>query len=140
VVHEEHYLIDKSAFERLNRPEALELWQGPLVQGRIGICWPTEAEILYSARSPKEYRQVKAMLGDLYTWVPEPDGVGTRVLDLLDQLSDRGFHRSASVVDLQVAVMAAVNGLTVLHYDRDFDTVAKVTGQPTQWLMPPGTF
>jgi predicted nucleic acid-binding protein len=37
------------------------------------------------------------------------------------------------------AATAELRGLTVLHYDKDFETIASVTGQPTQWLAPPGS-
>jgi hypothetical protein len=29
-------------------------------------------------------------------------------------------------------------GLTVLHYDDDFDLVASVTGQSCEWIVPAG--
>ena len=29
--------------------------------------------------------------------------------------------------------------VTVLHYDTDFDLIATVTGQPTQWVVPRGS-
>jgi predicted nucleic acid-binding protein len=29
-------------------------------------------------------------------------------------------------------------GLTVLHYDSEFERIAGVTGQPTQWVVPRG--
>jgi hypothetical protein len=32
-----------------------------------------------------------------------------------------------------------VNGATVLHYDRDFDVIAEVTGQRALWVVPPGS-
>jgi hypothetical protein len=27
----------------------------------------------------------------------------------------------------------------VLHYDKDFDRIAEVTAQPTEWVVPPGS-
>ncbi|MEU0933862.1 hypothetical protein [Embleya sp. NPDC005971] len=36
------------------------------------------------------------------------------------------------MVDLVVAVTARHHGLTLLHLDRDFDVIAKLTGQPVQ--------
>jgi hypothetical protein len=30
-------------------------------------------------------------------------------------------------------------GVTVLHYDGDFDMIASVTGQRCQWVVPAGT-
>jgi hypothetical protein len=30
-------------------------------------------------------------------------------------------------------------GLTVLHYDADFDLISGVTGQPCEWVVPAGS-
>ena len=38
----------------------------------------------------------------------------------------------------EVAAVAECNGLTLLHYDSDFDTIAEVTGQDTRWVVPRG--
>jgi predicted nucleic acid-binding protein len=48
-------------------------------------------------------------------------------------------HRSTSIADLIVAATARARGLEILHYDRDFDTIARFTEQPTHWVVPPGT-
>lgn len=34
---------------------------------------------------------------------------------------------------------ARARGLEILHYDRDFDTIARLTEQQTRWIVPPGT-
>ncbi|WTW94761.1 PIN domain nuclease [Streptomycetaceae bacterium NBC_01309] len=135
----ERFLIDKSAHERLSRQsDVLDTWRDVLLQGRIGISWPTEIEILYSSRSAREYAEVKGTLADLYTWVGEPDDVGRLVLGLQEKLCGKGLRRSAGAVDPLVSVIAEANQLTVLHYDRDFETIASITGQPTRWLAQPG--
>jgi hypothetical protein len=36
-------------------------------------------------------------------------------------------------------VNARANGLEILHYDRDFDTIARYTEQLARWIVPPGT-
>ena len=43
------------------------------------------------------------------------------------------------IPDLLIAAAAEAEGLVVLHYDQDFDRIAEVTGQPTQWVVPSGT-
>jgi predicted nucleic acid-binding protein len=43
------------------------------------------------------------------------------------------------VADLMIAAAAEAAGLVVLHYDHDFDLIAKVTGQPVEWIVPAGT-
>ena len=52
---------------------------------------------------------------------------------------ERGRHRSVGVADLLLAATAAIERLTVLHYDADFDLIAEITGQPTEWVVPRGS-
>ena len=52
-------------------------------------------------------------------------------------LTETGRHRSAGPVDLLIAATAEREGLIVLCDDRDFQTVASVTGQPDQARRPP---
>ena len=54
-------------------------------------------------------------------------------------MTARGTRRSAGVVDLILAATAELNGLTLVHYDRDFDEISKVTGQPAVWVAAPGS-
>jgi predicted nucleic acid-binding protein len=42
-------------------------------------------------------------------------------------------------VDLVIAAAAEAAALTVLHYDDDYDRIASVTGQPTEWVAPAGS-
>jgi predicted nucleic acid-binding protein len=52
------------------------------------------------------------------------------------ELTTKGQHRSAGPVDLVVAATAELHGLTLLHHDRDFGVIARVTGQPFRWYGP----
>ena len=54
-------------------------------------------------------------------------------------LAERSQHRGPTPVDLLIAAIAEVNGATLLHYDRHFDTIARVTGQPMEWLARRGS-
>jgi predicted nucleic acid-binding protein len=136
----ERYLIDKSAYVRIMRSdEVYGIWQGVLAAGKVAVCEPVEAEILYSARSPEDARRTNALLRAAYGWVPVPEDVWPRLLRLQELLIERGCHRSAGLADLLVAVTAQVNGFTVLHYDHDFETIAKHTELQTCWVAPPGS-
>ncbi|GAA3377522.1 hypothetical protein GCM10020367_53510 [Streptomyces sannanensis] len=42
-------------------------------------------------------------------------------------------------MDLMVAATAELSDLTILHYDADFETIAKATGQPHRWIAPRGS-
>jgi len=57
----------------------------------------------------------------------------------MDSLAGQGRRRSASVPDLLVAAIAERLGLTVLHYDADFDYIGALTGQPMECVVPKGT-
>jgi predicted nucleic acid-binding protein len=35
-----------------------------------------------------------------------------------------------------ITATAEAHGAMVLHYDRDYDLIAEVTGQPTAWVVP----
>lgn len=133
------FLIDTSALVRILKKPARVAWERPLEEGIIARCPVTEIEFLYSARSAEDRAELIADLDALFGWAPLDDRAVSRAWDVQRELTQRGKHRSAGAVDLMIAATAELQGLTVLHYDRDFETVAEVTGQPTQWLAAPGS-
>ena len=62
--------------------------------------------------------------------------VDDRAWRVQEVLTQRGQHRGAGAVDLVVAATAELQGLTLLHRDRDFERIAAVTGQALQWYGP----
>ena len=68
-----------------------------------------------------------------------PERVFDRGAEIQAAMTARGSHRSTGAVDLLIAATAELSRLVLLHYDRDFDRVGEVTGQPTQWLANAGT-
>lgn len=133
------FLIDTSAAHRITLPGPFSVWRAALADGRIGMCAATEVEALYSARSPAQYAQMRQAFSDLYVWHEVPDGVWQRVRAAQEALAEAGCLRSAGVTDLVLAVTAAHHRLTVLHYDRDFETLAKHLELRTRWLAEPGS-
>lgn len=135
-----HYLVDTSALARLERDESLdEAWADHIANGHVNICSVTELEFLYSARSIIDRRRKLSRIRNAYPSVLMPDAVPRRAQEIQEELTMIGRHRSAGPIDLLVAATAELNGLTLLHYDRDFETIAEATEQPTQWLVPPGS-
>jgi hypothetical protein len=49
------------------------------------------------------------------------------------------MHRSVGIADLLVAACAERARVTLLHYDSDYEHVAAITGQPTEWVAPRGS-
>lgn len=133
------YLIDTSALHRLNHPVVLNAL-GPLIEaGHVTMCPISELEVLYSARNLAEYEAGAQRFRLAFPWVPVADRAWDRAVEVQHELAKRGQHRAASIPDLLLAATAEQNRLTVLHYDRDFETIASVTGQPTKWVVPAGT-
>lgn len=134
------YLVDTSAIVRLSRDlELRDRWRERADVGALAVCSVTELEILFTARSKAHRNNLVAGLKSTYRWVVMPDRIFGRALDVQEDLTHRGAHRSAGPIDLLVAATAEEHGLTLLHYDSDFLHVADVTGQPVCWLAPPGS-
>jgi predicted nucleic acid-binding protein len=85
----------------------------------------TKTEFLYSARNRSEYDEITEMFGDLYPDVSVPKNAGRWIASVQHHMAKAGEHRSASVVDLMIAATAAHHGLTVLHDDDYYCTVAR---------------
>ncbi len=68
-----------------------------------------------------------------------PDDVWSRALDLQHELASRGHLRAVRFPDLLIAATAERHGVTVLHYDRDFDVVAEVSDLRAEWVVPAGS-
>ncbi|GLX18431.1 PIN domain nuclease [Streptomyces lavendulae] len=133
------YLTDTSAVVRvLTDEDVRKAWRDHLAEGVVGICEVTELEILFSARSLADRLEKEALLGELFNWTPVPESVYVRARAVQRLLTGRGEHRSAGPVDLLVAATAELTGLTLLHCDKDFDAIARATGQPTRWVARPG--
>ena len=131
------FLIDTSALARFMRPAADTYgWDQAVAAGLIAVCPITELEFFYSARSAKDREQAIDDLRETFGWVPVHDRAYARAWEVQGQLTTRGQHRSAGPVDLVVAATAELFGLTLLHHDRDFATIAGVTGQYLRWYGP----
>ncbi|MGO8889811.1 MAG: PIN domain nuclease [Streptosporangiaceae bacterium] len=128
------FLIDTSALARLLRPGAESLgWDQAAAAGLIAVCPVTELEFFYSARSAADRERGIQDVRSLFGWVPVQDRAFARAWEVQGDLTGQGQHLSAGPVDLVVAATAELHGLTLLHHDRDFDVVARVTGQPLRW-------
>lgn len=133
------YLADKSALTRSDtRPEVRGVIEPLLLAGRIATCGIVDLELLYSAPSPATYRDLAEVLQAMPR-VPVTDGVVDRALEVQSLLAGQSQHRSVPLPDLLVAACAEAAGLTVLHDDSDYERIAKLTGQPMQWVVPRGS-
>ena len=132
------WLIDKSALVRLGTSSDAEAWAQRIERGLVRIATVTRLEVGYSARNISDLRAGSRQppLSLMPTEYQTP-AIEDRVVQVQTLLADRGHHRAASIPDLVVAATAEVVGLTVLHFDKDFELIADVTGQPVERLQVP---
>lgn len=123
------YLIDTSGLFRILQDKLRQAWSDQLAAGVIAICPVVELEFLYSTRSLADRLEKLRLLHDLFGWVPMGDQVWERAAKVQQLLAEAGQHRSAGPIDLLIAATAERERLIVLCDDRDFETVAAVTGQ-----------
>jgi predicted nucleic acid-binding protein len=123
------YLIDTSGLFRILQSALRKAWADELAAGVIAVCPIVELEFFYSARSLADRLEKQRLLRDVFGWVPMPEAAYDRAQEVQQLLTENGAHRSAGPVDLLIAATAERERLAVLCDDRDFKTVAAVTGQ-----------
>lgn len=104
----------------------------------LALCLPVRLELLLSARGRADFRLLAADLGRFRS-LPVDDRSEDAAVRIQAAFAERSQLRGPGPVDLLIAAIAEVNGATLLHYDRHFDAIEQVTGQPMEWLARRGT-
>lgn len=133
------YLVDKSVLARQGtRAEVRQVLAPLLAKGAVATCGIIDLEVLYSASSRRGYRATAEALRTMPR-APLDEECVERALEVQAALAEHSQHRAVNLPDLLIAACAERAGLAVLHYDVDYDRIAKVTGQPTRWVVPRGS-
>jgi predicted nucleic acid-binding protein len=109
-----------------------------LAEGRLAACQMTSLEYLNNAPDPKAYETLWAALHG-HRWIDVDAHAMERALAVHRTLAETSQHRHFRLPDLIIAATAERHGATVLHYDADYDRIAAITGQPTEWVAPKGS-
>jgi predicted nucleic acid-binding protein len=105
--------------------------------GQLGRAGITDLEVGYGSRNAREWDQDMADLS-IFELVESSADHMRRARQVQRLLASRS-QRGRKVPDLLIAAAAEAAGLTLLHYDNDFELIAKVTGQTCQWVVPAGS-
>lgn len=121
------FLLDTSAFWHLTRdPEAMKAWEHYGAEGLFHVSEPTRAEILYSAENAAQRDEMAGLLDILCELALVPKDAWRWVDAAQYKLTLKSLHRGPGPIDLLVAATAVHHGLTLLHVDNDFVTIASV--------------
>jgi predicted nucleic acid-binding protein len=131
------HLVDTSVLKRLADPSVRAVVEPLASAGRLGRTSISDLEVGYSARNATEWDRLQSALGAFEPVETTSEDV-RRALQVQRHLASVS-QRGRKIPDLLIAAAAEAADLTVLHYDQDFDRIAKVTGQPCEWVVPSGS-
>jgi predicted nucleic acid-binding protein len=132
-------LADTSVWARKDKP-GLEWFGHALEDGRLAVCDMVVMELLWSARDSADFGATEQGLLAC-PWLSIEPRDWNEARRVFRELAARGpnHHRQVKIPDLLIAAVAARHQMTVVHYDRDYDIIASVTGQATRWAAPRGS-
>jgi predicted nucleic acid-binding protein len=133
-----YYLGDTSALTRRARSEVAARLDPLLEAGLVARCTPTDLEAGFSSSSSSLHLTMRAERS-AWPFVAMAQSVLDRAVEVQDALAAQSQQRGAKVADLLIAAAAEAAGLVVLHYDHDFELIARITGQRAEWIVPAGT-
>ncbi|MHB8658949.1 MAG: PIN domain-containing protein [Solirubrobacteraceae bacterium] len=135
-------LADTSAWVWTRRVggELRSAFDDAVIEGEIATCDMVRLELLYSAPNASAFVSLRSDL-DALPNCPIVTEQWQRALTVYERLAHQGgsHHRSVRHPDLLIAAAAEAAGVTVLHYDEDYDRIAAITGQQARWLAARGT-
>ena len=132
------YLIDKSALARMEHPR-VQARIGPIIEaGEAATCAIIDLEVLFSTRNRQDHSRTRLRRELAYRRIELNEAIFERAIEVQGLLAGRGRHR-LPIPDLIIAAAGEADGMIVLHYDSDFDTIAAVTKQDVEWVAPRGS-
>jgi predicted nucleic acid-binding protein len=134
-------LADTSAWTSRQRdPGASADFEQRLLAGEIATCAIVTFELLWETQDILAFRRRRSLL-DALDEIRIDDRVWTRATNVFEQLAADGplHHRRVKIPDLVIAAAAELAGVPVCHYDRDFELIAEITGQPMRAIAPLGS-
>lgn len=123
------WLVDTSAWiELFRRPARLSLHDLAPDPAGIVICLPILQEVLQGFDDERAFAiATSAMTAWPIVDDPLPAATVQRAVDIYRQARRTG-RTVRSSTDCLIAAAALRHGLTVVHCDRDYDAIARVTG------------
>jgi len=134
-------LFDTSVWVRRRHPRVETWFRERLLDGELAICEMVALEILGGAPNRTWYDEVHGLL-DGVPWVRMGSAEWQRALEvqgLLERQLGTNARRGVKHADLLIAAAAEVQGLSLVHYDQDYDVIQSVTGQQMSWVSARGS-
>ena len=134
-------LVDTAVWTwaRDRRFPALAEWFNTEVRsGRVLVCDLVILELVRLAPNEQRARALAARLAAFDT-LAMPQSLWSRAREVQLSMAAPGDHRRVPPPDLLIAATAELTNTPLVHYDRDYERIAAVTGQEHVWFVPDGT-
>ncbi len=118
-------------------PKLASWFNAQVRAGRVLVCDLVILELVRLTPNESRAREVADRL-EAFESVPMPATLWGRARSLQLQLAVAGDHRRVPPVDLLIGAAAETAGVPVVHYDRDYERLARVSSLDARWLMPDG--
>ncbi len=120
------------------RPDLARWFNAQVAAGAVLVCDLIVIELVRLAPNPGRATEVASRLA-AFASIPMPMSLWGEARALQLALAEAGVHRSVPPADLLIAAAAMGAGVPLLHYDSDYEEIAKVSALEQHWLVPRGT-
>ncbi|MGC2373639.1 MAG: PIN domain-containing protein [Solirubrobacteraceae bacterium] len=118
-------------------PQLASWFNAQVAAGRVLVCDLVVLELVRLTPNESRAREVAARLG-VFESVPMPAKLWARARSLQVLLSAEGDHRRVPPADLLIGAAAEAAGVPIVHYDRDYERLARAGSLDARWLVPDG--
>jgi predicted nucleic acid-binding protein len=102
------------------------------------VCDVVVLELVRLAPNEARAREVAERLG-AFESIEMGAQLWKRARELQSLLSTNGDHRRVPPIDLLIGAAAERADVPLIHYDRDYERLARVSALKHRWLVPDGT-
>jgi hypothetical protein len=119
-------------------PELASWFNVAVEAGLVLVCDLVILELTRLAPNERRAHEVADRLA-AFEAIPMPSELWFRARQTQLALAANGDHRRVPPADLLLASAAEDAGVDLIHYDRDYERIAAVSGLRHQWLVADGT-
>jgi hypothetical protein len=119
-------------------PELATWFNRQVREGLVLVCDVVVLELVRLTPNESRAQEVAGRL-ELFESVPMSGELWNRARELQGLLSTNGDHRRVPPTDLLIGAAAERAEVPLVHYDRDYERLARVSTLQHHWLVPDGT-
>jgi predicted nucleic acid-binding protein len=118
-------------------PELASWFNGQVASGFVLVCDVVVLELIRLTPNERRAQEVAKRLG-AFESVEMGAELWKRARELQSLLSANGDHRRVPPIDLLIGAAAERADVPLVHYDRDYERLARVSALQHRWFVPDG--